>query len=66
MIRWHVGFLITVHMCLFCFVYMYRLLCFWLRWVFVAAHRLSLVAVCRFLIVVAAFVAEHRLQVRRL
>ena len=43
---------------------------FWLHWVFIAVHRLSLVtaregyslvAVCRLLIVVASFVAEHRL-----
>ena len=34
---------------------------FWLHWVFVAAHRLSLVAVCGLLIVVASLVAEHGL-----
>ena len=48
------------------FIYCY----FWLRWVFVAAHRLSLVvvsgglifvAVRRLLISVVSLVAEHRL-----
>ena len=34
---------------------------FWLRWVFVAAHRLSLVAVPGLLIAVASLVAEHGL-----
>ena len=43
---------------------------FWLCWVFIAAHRLSLVvmskdcslvAVCRLLITVASLVAEHGL-----
>ena len=48
------------------------LLCFWLCWVFIAAHGLSLVVerrsrslalVCRLLVAVASLVAEHRLQV---
>ena len=34
---------------------------FWLRWVFIAALGLSLVAVRRLLIVAASLVAEHRL-----
>ena len=49
---------------MFCFV-----LFFWLHWVFIAVHGLSLVvasggysvAVCRLLITVASLVAEHRL-----
>ena len=39
------------------FIYIY----FWLRWVFVAACRLSLVAACGLLIAVASLVAEHGL-----
>ena len=38
-----------------CFIY------FWLLWVFGAALRLSLVAVCRLLIARASLVVEHRL-----
>ena len=34
---------------------------FWLCQVFVAAHGLSVVAVCGLLIVVASLVVEHRL-----
>ena len=34
---------------------------FWLRWVFVAAHRLSLVAASGLLIAVASLIAEHGL-----
>ena len=34
---------------------------FWLRWVFVAAHGLSLVAVRRLLVAVVSLVAEHGL-----
>ena len=34
---------------------------FWLRWVFVAAHGLSLVAVSGLLIAVASLVVEHGL-----
>ena len=37
------------------------LVCFWLHWVFVALHRLSLVAVHQLPIVVASLVLEHRL-----
>ena len=37
-------------------------LSFSLHWVFFTAHGLSLVAVCRPLIVVASLVAEHRLE----
>ena len=33
-----------------------------LRWVFVAAFELSLVAVCRLLVAVAYLVAEHGLE----
>ena len=33
----------------------------WLCWVFIAAHRLSLVAVHGLLIAVASLVADHRL-----
>ena len=48
---------------LFCFVFCFV---FWLRWVFVAARGLSLVAVSviavrGLLIAVASLVAEHRL-----
>ena len=39
---------------------------FWLRWVFVAARGLSLVAVSSLLIAVASLAAEHELQARRL
>ena len=34
---------------------------FWLCWVFIAVHRLSLAAVCGLLIAVASLVAEHGL-----
>ena len=40
--------------CFFCFV-----IYFWLQWVFVAAHGLSLLAASRLLIAVASVVAEH-------
>ena len=44
------------------FVYKFFLFTyFWLRWIFVAACRLSLVAMCRLLIAVASPVAEYRL-----
>ena len=36
---------------------------FWLHWIFIDAHGLSLAAVCRFL---SSFVAEHELYVCRL
>ena len=39
---------------------------FWLHWVFVAAHRVSLVVARGLLIVVASLVAEHGLYVYRL
>ena len=46
----------------------YFIFYFWLLWVFVAVHRLSLVAVsgghsslCGLLIAVASLLAEHRL-----
>ena len=54
----------------FFFKYIYLFIYFWLRWVFIAAHWLSLVAasggllfvaVRGLLIVVASLVAEHRL-----
>ena len=38
-----------------CFIY------FWLHWVFVAAHGLTLVALCGLPIEVPSLVAEHRL-----
>ena len=34
---------------------------FWLRWIFVAAHGVSLGVVCRLLIVVTSLVVEHGL-----
>ena len=37
---------------------------FWLSWVCLAARELSLVLVCRLLIMVASLVAEHGLRVR--
>ena len=40
---------------IYLFIYFY----FGLHWGFVAAHRLSLVAVCRLLVAVAPVVAEH-------
>ena len=54
----------------FLFINLFYLFYFWLRWVFVAAHGLSLIAVSRgatllcgrrLLIAVASLVAEHRL-----
>ena len=39
---------------------------FWLHWVFVAVHRLCLVAVLRLPVVVASLVTEHMLQVHSL
>ena len=61
----------------FFLIFKYFLLIYWLRWVFVAVHRLSLVAVsggqlllfvvvCRLLIVVASLVVEYRLWAHRL
>ena len=46
------------------YLYFFFLILFiyWLHWVFVAAHSLSLVVVCRFLVVVASLVVEHRLS----
>ena len=38
----------------------------WLRWVFTAVHRFSLVAVCELFIMVVSFASEHRLWVPRL
>ena len=51
------------------FIFLNLFICFWLRWVFVAVHRLSLVAasgvlfiaVCGLLIAVASLVMEHGL-----
>ena len=43
------------------FFNLFNLFYFWLRWVFVAACGLFLVAVHRLLIVVASLIAEHRL-----
>ena len=40
---------------------LYLFFLFWLRWVFVAAHRLSLVAASGLLIVVASLVVKHGL-----
>ena len=34
---------------------------FWLHWFFVAAHGLSVAALCGFLVAVVSLVAEHRL-----
>ena len=61
-----------VNDCLFFFfnIFIYLFVCFWLRWVFVAAHGLFsscgergllFVAVRGLLIVVASLVVEHRL-----
>ena len=52
------------YFCSFCFVFSFKfyLFIFWLRWVFVAARGLSLVAVSGLLIEVASLVAEHGLQ----
>ena len=56
--------ILTVLILLFIYLFIY----FWLRWVFVAVHRLFsscgeqgllLVAVCGLLIAVASLVAEH-------
>ena len=41
--------------------FIYLFIYFWLRWVFVAAQGLLLVAVHGLLIAVASLVAEHRL-----
>ena len=43
------------------FFFLKLLFIFWLCWVFVAACRLSLVAVCGLLIAAASLVVEHRL-----
>ena len=43
------------------YLFIYLFIYFWLCWVFVAAHRLSLVTVCRLLIALASLVAEHSL-----
>ena len=47
------------HRC-YCLVFIYSLY-FWLHWAFVAAHRLSSVAVSLLLIVVNSLVVEHDL-----
>lgn len=41
---------------------LFKLICFWLHWVFVAAHGLSLVVESWLLIAVTSLVAERRLQ----
>ena len=46
---------------IFFFNFVCLLACFWLLWVFVAIHRLFLVAVCRLPVVVAFLVLEHGL-----
>ena len=46
---------------LFVLFILFYLFYFWLCWVFIAAHRLSLVAASGLLIVVASLVVEHRL-----
>ena len=43
------------------FIILFYLFYFWLRWIFVAARGLSLVAVRGLLIAVASLVAEHGL-----
>ena len=43
------------------FFFFNKFIYFWLLWVFVAAHGLSLVAASGLLIAVASLVAEHRL-----
>ena len=43
------------------FLNIYLFIYFWLCWVFIAAHGLSLVAVHGFLTVVASLVVEHGL-----
>ena len=44
------------------FFFFNKVIYFQLCWVFVAAHRFSLVVVCGLLVAVASLVAEHRLQ----
>ena len=46
----------TAHLNTFLLLFIY----FWLCWVFIDAHELSLVVVHGILIVVVSFVAEHR------
>ena len=62
--------LFILYMCVYIYTHMcYLFICFWLCWVFVAAHGLSLVVASRdylvvvqgSLIVVASLIAEHRL-----
>ena len=43
------------------FKFIYFCVIFWLCWVFIVVHRISLLAVCRLLIAVASLAAEHRL-----
>ena len=43
------------------YIYIQILIYLWLHWIFVAVHALSLVAMCRLLLLVASLV-EHRLQ----
>lgn len=47
----------SLHKCSFFLVFN-----FWLHWVFIAAHWLSLIAVCGILVAVASLIAEHGLQ----
>ena len=39
---------------------LFKVINFWLHWVFIAVHRLSLVAACGLFTVVASLVVEHR------
>ena len=49
------GFYLFIYVCMYVCMYV------WLRWVFVAVSRLSLVAASGLLIAVASLVAEHGL-----
>ena len=41
--------------------FIYLFVTFWLCWVFIAVHGISLLVVCRLLIAVASLIAEHEL-----
>ena len=63
---WLVNMLLLFVVCV-CLAFFFFFNHFWLRWVFVAARRLSLFAVLRLPIVVASLsVTEHMLQVHSL
>ena len=42
-------------------IFIYLFFYFWLPWVFIAKHGLTLVMVCGRLIAAASLIAEHRL-----